>query len=65
MGPTDAPGLVLHATEDGFSNERMAREVADLLGARFATLPGLAHFWAVQDPVAGAAVLQRFWDAVR
>ncbi len=65
MAPTRAPGLVLHATEDGFSNERMSREVADLLGARFDSLPGLAHFWAVQDPVAGAAVLQRFWDSVR
>lgn len=65
FGPTAAPGLVLHATDDGFSNERLSREMADVLGAAYDELPGLAHFWAVQDPAAAAAVLQRFWASVR
>lgn len=65
LGPTAAPGLVLHATRDDFSSERLSRDVAATLGARYDELPGLAHFWALQDPAAAAAVLQRFWDDVR
>lgn len=65
MVPTQAPGLVIHATEDSFSHPAKAREVADMLGARFEELPGLAHFWPIQDPAAGAALLRRFWDEVR
>ncbi|NLD75269.1 MAG: alpha/beta hydrolase, partial [Acidimicrobiales bacterium] len=59
------PGLVIHSTEDSFSNAAKSREVADMLGARYEELDGLAHFWAVQDPAAGAALLQRFWAEVR
>lgn len=65
MKPTKAPGLVIHSTEDSFSNAPRSREVAEMLGARYDELPGLAHFWALQDPAAGAALLKRFWDDVR
>ncbi len=65
VAPTQAPGLIIHATEDRFSHEGMSREVADMLGARYDELPGLAHFWALQDPAAGADLLRRFWADIR
>lgn len=65
MGPTEAPGMLIHATDDNFSNHEMTEEVAEMLGARVEVLEGLAHFWAVQDPDAAAALLNRFWASVR
>lgn len=64
LAPTVAPGLILHATEDPFSNERLAHEVAEQLGAGFAPLEGAGHFWPYQTPGAAAAVLQSFWATV-
>jgi len=62
--PTTAPGLIVHTTEDPFGNEALAREVADQLGAQFATIEGLGHFWPYQGPEAAAAVLERFWSSI-
>jgi pimeloyl-ACP methyl ester carboxylesterase len=59
-----APGLVLHPTDDPFSDEAMASEVADTLGARLERLEGLGHFWPVQGPDQAAATLVRFWDSL-
>jgi len=59
--PSPAAGLVLHPTEDPFSDETKAREVATALGARFASIDGAGHFWPYQAPDAGAAVLEGFW----
>ena len=64
MKPVDRPGLVVHATEDAFSNDARSREVADMLGAQFATLEGLHHFWPVEDPTRAAALLQDFWSRI-
>lgn len=61
--PTSAPGLVLHPTEDPFSSEPEAREVAASLGAGYATIEGAGHFWPYQAPEAGAAALQAFWSS--
>lgn len=58
------PGLVLHPDGDPFSDEALAREVADQLGARFEVLPGAGHFWPYQAPEQAAAVLRTFWDSV-
>jgi pimeloyl-ACP methyl ester carboxylesterase len=60
--PTSAPGLVLHPSDDPFSDEVLAGEVATLLGARFARLEGAGHFWPYQAPEAAASVLEAFWD---
>jgi pimeloyl-ACP methyl ester carboxylesterase len=60
--PTSAPGLVVHAAGDPFSDERLAGEVAEQLGARFEVLEGSGHFWPYEAPDAGTALLQRFWD---
>jgi len=62
--PTDAPGLVVHATDDALADEAMAREVAGSLGARFERLDGAGHFWPYQAPAAGATVLESFWTSL-
>ena len=62
--PTKAPGLVLIPTEDPFGDEKMAGEVAEMLGARTARLEGLGHWWPVQDPRAGADALKAFWSSL-
>jgi pimeloyl-ACP methyl ester carboxylesterase len=62
--PTKAPGLVVIATEDPFVDEKLASEVADMLGAKTARLEGLGHWWPVQDPAKSADALQRFWDSL-
>jgi pimeloyl-ACP methyl ester carboxylesterase len=60
MTPTSAPGLVLHAADDSFGEERLSGEVAIMLGARAATLTGVGHWWALQDPEQAATVLNGF-----
>ena len=62
MAPTGRPGLIIDATEDTFSNTRKSLEVAEILGAEVGTLDGLHHFWAIEDPAAGAALLSDFWN---
>ena len=62
--PTSAPGLILHATEDPFANAEQAQAVAVQLGAQFATIEGVGHFWPYQGPEAAAAILERFWSSV-
>ena len=62
--PTSAPGLVLHPTDDPFSDESMAREVAESLGARFERIDGAGHFWPYQAPEQAAEVLESFWASL-
>ena len=64
LGPTGAPGLVVHATADPFADEIQLREVAAMLGAPVAELEGCGHFWAVEDPTAAAGVLEGLWADV-
>ncbi len=59
--PTVAPGMVLHVAGDPFGDERMARDVADQLGACVGVLEGSGHFWPYEAPDAGAALLEEFW----
>ncbi len=62
--PTSAPGMVLHPTEDPFSDATMVAETAGALGARFTPLEGAGHFWPYQTPERAAAVLEEFWASV-
>jgi pimeloyl-ACP methyl ester carboxylesterase len=62
--PTRAPGLVLHATDDPFSNERLAAEVALSLGAQFKRIDGAGHFWPYQAPDKAASILKSFWSSL-
>jgi pimeloyl-ACP methyl ester carboxylesterase len=59
------PGLAVIATEDHFvGTAEMRRRAAARAGARVALLDGLGHWWMVQDPARGAAVLTDFWASV-
>ncbi len=58
------PGLVIAATEDPYTGgEVLARRTAERMGAEVAVLDGLGHWWMLQDPAAGVAVLQPHLDA--
>lgn len=60
------PGLVIIPTEDHYTGgEVLARRSADRAGAEVAVLKGLGHWWMCQDPVRGAAVLNRFFASLR
>ena len=39
----------------------MRRRAAERAGAPVAVLDGLGHWWMLQDPARGAAVLTEFW----
>jgi pimeloyl-ACP methyl ester carboxylesterase len=59
------PGLAVDATDDPFvGTDAMRRRAADRAEARSAVLEGLGHWWMVQDPARGAAVLTDFWDSL-
>ena len=59
------PGLAVIAGQDtmvGTDDQRHA--AARTAGARVAELPGLGHWWMVESPARGAAVLTDFWSAL-
>lgn len=59
------PGLALLATEDPYIGENKNRNrAAERAGARTEVLEGLGHWWMVEDPARGAAVLTAFWDSL-
>ena len=59
------PGLVIIAENDDYvGTDAMHREVASRAGAQVSVLQGVGHWWMVQDPTAGAAMLSRFWASV-
>jgi pimeloyl-ACP methyl ester carboxylesterase len=64
LGPVAGPGLVIHPTEDPFSDEELASEVAATVGAQFTRLDGIGHFWPYQAPDKAAALLESFWSSL-
>ena len=59
------PGLVIIPTDDQYTRgEARARWSAGQAKAEVAVLPGLGHWWMVQDPAAGAAALTKFWSSL-
>jgi pimeloyl-ACP methyl ester carboxylesterase len=59
------PGLSILATDDPFvGSDEIRRRAADRAGARTEVLDGLGHWWMVEDPALGAAVLTRFWTSL-
>jgi pimeloyl-ACP methyl ester carboxylesterase len=56
-----APGLVVVPSEDPFLSAELARKGAAQAGATVVELAGLGHWWMLQDPAKGAAVLTDFW----
>ena len=56
------PGLVLLPTCDEHTGtEEQHRWLAEHAGAPVAGLPGLGHWWMLQDPGLAAEALRRFW----
>jgi len=64
FAPTKAPGLILIASDDPFGDAAASAKVAEMLGARVATIEGAGHFWPLQDPAQGARALVEFWDSL-
>jgi pimeloyl-ACP methyl ester carboxylesterase len=58
------PGLVIIPAEDPFLSADGARSGARRAGAGVADLPALGHWWMLQDPGRGAAVLGDFWSSL-
>ena len=59
------PGAVIIPSEDPFLADEGARMGAQRSGAQVIELPGLGHWWMLQDPRTGAAALEKFWATVR
>jgi pimeloyl-ACP methyl ester carboxylesterase len=58
------PGLVLIAEDDGYvGTETMARDTAERAGAEVCILPGVGHWWMLQNPAIGATALNAFWTS--
>ena len=58
------PGLVLIPLDDPFLTGDGPRTSAKRAGATVAELDGLGHWWMLQDPARGAAVLEEFWASI-
>lgn len=59
------PGLVVVPTEDQHTGgESRHRWLAERTGAQVAVLPGLGHWWMLQEPVAAADALRQFWSEI-
>jgi pimeloyl-ACP methyl ester carboxylesterase len=56
------PGLAIVATADHVGDVEHDIEVARRAGAEVARLEGLGHWWLLQDPAVGAALLEAFWQ---
>jgi pimeloyl-ACP methyl ester carboxylesterase len=59
-----APGLVVVPSDDPFLSADGARTSAANAGAQIADLTGVGHWWMLQDPSQGAAMLEGFWALV-
>ncbi len=58
-------GLAILADQDHYTGgEELSLDVAMQTGAQVARLPGLGHWWMVEDPAAGALALTTFWDSL-
>jgi pimeloyl-ACP methyl ester carboxylesterase len=59
-----SPGLAVIPAEDPFLVAESARNGARAANARVEDVPNLGHWWMLQDPEQGAAMLQRFWSSL-
>jgi pimeloyl-ACP methyl ester carboxylesterase len=58
------PGMVIIPAEDPFLAEKLAAAAAANAGARTQQLAGVGHWWMLQDPAKGAAMLEEFWASL-
>jgi pimeloyl-ACP methyl ester carboxylesterase len=59
-----APGRIIVPSDDSFLNPDSAKAGATRTGATVAELDGVGHWWMLQDPERGAAVLEEFWKTI-
>ncbi len=59
-----APGLVVIPSDDPFLAAGGAERTAHSCGAEVVRLEGLGHWWPLQAPKRGAAMLSRFWASL-
>jgi pimeloyl-ACP methyl ester carboxylesterase len=59
-----APGRILIPSDDAFLDGALSRASAKRAGASVTELDGLGHWWMLQDPARGAAVLEEFWSGL-
>jgi pimeloyl-ACP methyl ester carboxylesterase len=57
----EPPGLIVLPSDDAFLAPDVSRNSATRTGASIAELDGLGHWWMLQDPKRGAAMLEDFW----
>jgi hypothetical protein len=58
------PGIVVVPADDPFLDGERAENGARRAGATTEHLAGVGHWWMLQDPAAGAAMLERFWSTL-
>ena len=60
------PGLAIIAEHDHYvGGHELPRRSADAAGAGTVFLPGVGHWWMLQNPALGARTLTDFWATVR
>jgi pimeloyl-ACP methyl ester carboxylesterase len=64
LSTTSAPGMVLIALNDSFTDAENSRWVANKLGARTQELAGVGHWWAMQDPNSAVSAITSFLDSI-
>jgi pimeloyl-ACP methyl ester carboxylesterase len=58
------PGRIVVPADDPFLDGARLAKVAKRAGATTAELAGVGHWWMLQDPAAGAAMLEDFWASL-
>ncbi|MGH1504966.1 MAG: alpha/beta fold hydrolase [Acidimicrobiales bacterium] len=65
LGDNTRPALAVCAENDTYVGSRaQIEEMAGLANARTVHLAGVGHWWMLEDPAAGAAVLASFWSSL-
>lgn len=58
------PGRVILPADEAFVNLDVSRSSAKRAGASTVEFDGVGHWWMLQDPKRGAAILEEFWATV-
>lgn len=63
---TARPGLIVSAANDPFTGGgASSAKAAAATGAQTAVLPGVGHWWMLEDPAGGAHAIESFWASVK
>ena len=56
-----APGLTVVPSDAPFLSPDTARNAAHRARASVVDMPGVGHWWMLQDPAGSVGILERFW----